>query len=79
MPLITKIKVARLENDCGAEEAEQLLEWLLARPDGKINMKHCSSLHTAILQVLLACRPTISHWPEHAGLAQLLNASRLAR
>jgi len=79
MPLITKIKVARLEQDCGAEEAEQLLEWLIAHPAGKVNLKSCTSLHTAILQVLLACRPTVSHWPEAPGLASLLNATRLAQ
>ena len=79
MSLITKVKVARLEQDCGAEEAETLLEWLLSHPAGKVNLKRCTSLHTAVLQVLLACRPTISHWPDDARLAQLLDATRLAR
>lgn len=79
MPLITKIKVARLEQDCGAEDAETLLEWLLAHPAGKVNLKYCTRLHAAILQVLLACRADISHWPDDQALAGLLDATRLTR
>ena len=38
----------------GAEEAEGLLEWLTGHPKGKIDLKKCSHLHPANLQVLLA-------------------------
>lgn len=77
MPLITKIKVARLEQDCGAEDAEALLEWLLGNPTAKINLKYCTHMHAAIVQVLLAARPSISHWPDNEALANLLEATRL--
>lgn len=77
MPLITKVKVARIEQDGTAEDAEPLLEWLLANPKGKINLKQCSSLHSAIVQVLLALRPAISAWPGNSSLTKLLKASVL--
>jgi hypothetical protein len=38
----------------GAEEAEGLLEWLTNHPKGKIDLKECSHLHPANLQVLMA-------------------------
>ncbi len=77
MPLITKVKVARIEQDGTAEDAEPLLEWMLAHPKGKINLKYCSSLHSAIVQVLLALQPEISAWPENESLSNLLHASVL--
>ena len=78
MPLITKVKVARLEQDCTAEEAELLLEWLIKTPAGKLNLKHCTSLHTAVLQVILACQAKISHLPDEPQLARFLGATRLS-
>jgi len=38
----------------GAEEAEGLLEWLSKHPKAKIDLKECSHLHPANLQVLMA-------------------------
>ncbi|WP_372981788.1 hypothetical protein [Marinobacter sediminum] len=78
MPLITKVKVARLEQDCTADEAELLLEWLIKTPAGKLNLKYCTSLHTAVLQVMLACRAQISHLPEEPRLARFFGATRLS-
>ncbi|MER2494306.1 hypothetical protein [Catenovulum sediminis] len=59
MPLDNHENIMHLQQDCGAEEAEQLLEWLLANPKGQISLESCSHLHTAVLQVLMAFRPKI--------------------
>ena len=52
----------------GAEEAEGLLEWLSKHPKGKIDLKECSHLHPANLQVLMAARATVSQWPKDEAL-----------
>ena len=53
----------------GAEEAEGLLEWLTAHPKGKIDLKECSHLHPANLQVLMAAGCPTYLAPSDAGLA----------
>lgn len=65
-------KVAYLEKDCGSDDAETLLAWLLTNPTGKINLKTCHQLHTAVLQVLLAARPAVTVKPEDQALARWL-------
>jgi hypothetical protein len=47
-----------LEADCLAEEAELLLQLLQAAPEALIDWRRCGHLHTAVLQVILAARPT---------------------
>jgi hypothetical protein len=78
MPLITKVKSCQLTGVCQAEDAEVLLAWLLTNRKGTINLKDCSHLHSAILQVLLVFKPTISVWPLSGQLATLLQAAGLA-
>ena len=78
MPLILKVKVAKIEGEGAPEEAEELFGWLLEHPKGKLNLKHCKSLHSALVQVILALRPEISSWPENKRLAELLKATDLA-
>ncbi len=63
MPVTYLKTVARLEGACDVEEAEGLLEWLQEHPKGKLNLKECEHLHSAVLQVLLALRPCISSCP----------------
>jgi len=53
----------------GAEEAEGLLEWLSKHPKGKIDLKECSHLHPANLQVLMAVGCAAYVAPGDAGLA----------
>jgi len=63
MPIELKKKVAVCTDACTIEEAETLLQWLLETPKGKINLKLCVHLHTAIFQVLIAAKPTLSALP----------------
>lgn len=47
-----------LEGDCGAEDAEPLLQMLLADSAGTVDWTRCTHLHTAVVQVILAAAPT---------------------
>lgn len=75
MPLTTKVKVAVLEGACAADEAETLLAWLIEKPQGQLNLKQCTHLHTAVLQVMMASGAKISIWPQDQQLCQLLQAA----
>jgi len=64
MSIEYKKTVAIIEGECSVEEAEALLEWILLTPKGKINLKQCEHMHTAVLQVLMALTPSVSVWPD---------------
>lgn len=64
--------VAYLEDACGIDDAEPLLDWLRAHPKGKVNLKSCRELHTAVLQILLAANPGVTVPPADAALARWL-------
>lgn len=51
--------VIELDGDCPSEEAETLLQHLLANPDATVDWRHCESAHGAVIQVLMASRPTL--------------------
>ena len=48
-----------LVGECPVEDAETLLEHLQARREGPVDWSGCTRLHTAVLQVLMAARPTL--------------------
>jgi hypothetical protein len=76
-----------LTGDCGAEDAETLLEHLQAPPASQgtsqaptVDWSACTGLHAAVLQVLMVARPTIRgacgdafvrEWPCFAGAITL--------
>lgn len=45
-----------LEGDCPVDEAEALLDLLLANPNAPVDWTACGQLHTSVIQVLLAAR-----------------------
>lgn len=49
-----------LEGDCGAEDAETLLQMLLETPKVPVDWTRCGELHTAVVQVLFAAKPRFS-------------------
>ncbi len=53
-----------LEGECPADEAEGLLELVLAHPAAPIDWSRCRSAHTAVVQVLLAARRPLHGLPE---------------
>lgn len=52
-----------LEGDCGSEEAEPLLALLLEQPSRAVSLAGTRTLHTAVVQVLLALRPQLAEPP----------------
>ena len=72
MPIRTEAEALHLEAVCGVEEALALLEQLAAAPPPGIDLSACTHLHTALVQVLVACRPRILAPPEDAFLARWL-------
>jgi hypothetical protein len=56
----------------GVEEAENLLQWLLKNPKGKINLAACEHIHAANLQVLMAVKPIVAAWPADEDLQRWL-------
>lgn len=67
-----------LVNDCPAEDAENLLQFLLAHPDSPIDWNLCRTAHTSVIQVLLAGARAPAGSPEDAFLGNLIG-SALAR
>ncbi len=63
MSITFRKQVAVFKGVCSVEEAEPLLEWLQSTPRGRINLKGCDHLHTALLQVLMVFRPALSSSP----------------
>jgi len=72
MPIRVSKTVVAIEGACTVEDALPLLEALQAAPKARVALKHCTHIHTASLQVLLALRPAIGSWPEEAFLARWL-------
>lgn len=50
---------AVLTGICDVAEAETLLAWLQTHPQGPVDLSRCEHAHTAVVQVLIAARPTL--------------------
>jgi len=63
-----------LEGACLTEEAEILLQRLLAAPAASVDLQRCESLHAAVIQVLLAAQPTLQLPPADTAIGKWLRA-----
>jgi hypothetical protein len=77
MPLDLSSDRIALHGTCPIEEAEPLLEALRGSADRVVDLSGLERAHTAVLQVLMACRPVLSGAPRDpvaavclAGLAR---------
>ena len=61
-----------LEGACGSDEAEPLLQHLLAAPGTAVDWRSCESAHTAVIQVLMATRPELLGPPASVTLEKWL-------
>ncbi|TWA85246.1 hypothetical protein FBY14_11586 [Azospirillum brasilense] len=68
MPIHFDDRTARFEGACTVEEAIPLAEWLCAAEEPRLDLGGCTSLHTALLQVLLAAGKPIAVPPQGAFL-----------
>ena len=57
-----------LEGLCPSEDAEALLQYLLAHPAAPVDWRACGGAHTAVIQVLMAARPKLLGPPDNARL-----------
>lgn len=57
-----------LEGSCPSEEAEVLVQLLLADPEAHVDWRACEAAHSAVIQVLLAAKPMILGPPANESL-----------
>ncbi len=72
MSIEYKKTVAVFTDSCSIEDAESLLTWLIDKPKAKVNLKGLEHAYTAVIQLLLAFKPTVTNWPQSGPLVQLL-------
>ncbi len=68
MPIEYNKRVAIFQGVVGVDDAEPLLEWLQKKPSAKLDLRACTHIHPANLQVLMASNPTVAHWPASEDL-----------
>jgi len=69
MPLRLAKHTATLAGAVGVDDAEPLAAWVRTTPSPRVNLRGCTHLHTAVLQVLLAAGAHVSAPPEDPFLA----------
>ncbi|WP_126174299.1 STAS domain-containing protein [Altericroceibacterium xinjiangense] len=73
MSVTVEGEVIRLSGRCGAEDAEALLAALHDGRNRAVDLSGLQRLHLAVLQILLAARPSIRGTPDSTFLAAHLN------
>jgi hypothetical protein len=63
----------RLTGTCLAEDAEPLLQHLLARPDAEIDWRDCAAAHAAVIQVMLVAQRPLVGPPKGEFLQRLVS------
>ena len=63
-----------LEGKCPSEEAEVLLQRLLATPGAIVDLQRCETLHAAVIQVLLTAKPTLQLPPTDTAVGRWLRS-----
>ena len=48
-----------LEGSCPSEDADALVQHLLANPGAAVDWRACEAAHSAVIQVLMAARPPL--------------------
>lgn len=67
-------KTIRLSGACPVDDAESLLQLLLANPAAEIDWRDCHSAHAAIIQVVLVARRRLQGPPASAFLNRFMGA-----
>jgi hypothetical protein len=74
MAMAFKDRKVILSEAVGVEDAEALLNWLQKKPQARVVFSHCTHVHPANLQVLLAAGVQVCAWPEDAALSAWLRS-----
>lgn len=72
MSVVVEDGLVRLAGRCRIEDAETLLGALQEKPDRVVDLSACTSLHTALVQLLLIAAPPLRGTPADAALASWL-------
>ena len=72
MPISFKKGCAVLRGSLDIEEAERLLTALDKDPERQVDLSGLETMHTAVLQVLLAKAPRCANPPADATLSEIL-------
>ena len=72
MPVIIHEKSVILDGVCTTEDAEPLMQWLLAHPGGKVQLKDCTNMHSSVLQSLMAGQVQCVDWTADSNLTAWL-------
>jgi hypothetical protein len=78
MPIRYDADAAILQGLCAIEEAEPLLAFLNAVPTARVDATGLDHAHTAVIQVLMALRPTVAHGFTDPVLVACLGAAPIA-
>jgi hypothetical protein len=72
MGVMFKKNVAVFQDTVGVESAEELLTWMRSHPKGKADLRSCTHIHAAHLQLLMAAKTQVSAWPDDTVLTSWL-------
>jgi hypothetical protein len=72
MALVFGDGTVQIDGVCGVDEAMPLLEFLQTHGEAGIDMRTCTHLHSAALQVLMIVAIRVVALPDEAFLAQWL-------
>ena len=75
MPIEFKKNTAVFINVVEVQEAEDLLQWLQKKSNTKLDLLNCTHLHPANLQVIMAAKAKVIHWPLDAIFADWLKSA----
>jgi hypothetical protein len=73
MSLIFGEDIVQIDGVSGVDEAMPLLEFLQSHGEARIDMRTCTHLHSATLQVLMVVAIRVAVLPEEEFLARWLN------
>lgn len=72
MPIEQRKNKVFFKDVVGVEDAETLLTWLQKKPTLGMDFSHCTHLHPANLQVILAAKAKVLNWPANPQLRGLM-------
>ena len=75
MPIEYTDTLATISGRIGAEECQDLQNWLQAHPQGPVSLAGCEHLHAAGLQCLMAFRPVIAAQSDDPWLTAAVKSS----
>lgn len=75
---LNDLQLLRIDGAATVEDAEQVLNTLVAHPDWRVDLRGCSHLHAAVLQTLMCLRPSLWLPSPPSPVAVLAQAAGLA-